>query len=436
MGRHGEATRRRPICFIHMNVKETRGNGWRWVPSLYVFQGVPSCLVMTTSAMMYKDMGVSVASFAFWTSAVCLPWSLKPLWSPVVERYGTKRSWVLACQLCLAALLAGLGLSFLSGPMFYALSLCLMLLVAMASASHDIACDGYYMMALPEREQSFFVGIRSTFYRVAMVASTGLVPFVAGRVGASAGDTAVGWAAALCGAGGALLLLFALCRWGMPSVAERRGRQDDGLRILWRALRSFFSHPGAAATVTFFAVYRLGEALLAKIVTPFLIDSRSAGGIGLSVDQCGIVYGTFGVAALVLGGILGGVLSSRLGLRRTLWPMVALMNLPNLAYVALAHWQPAASSGMVAAAVVTEQFGYGFGFTAYMLVMLRYVGKAEYKAAEYAIGTSIMSLSLLLPGMAAGWVLEALGSYEALFVAACVLTLPGVAAASRLTIDS
>lgn len=421
-----------PFFSFHMDKKETGVSGWRWVPSLYVFQGLPSCLVMTTSAMMYKDMGVGVASFAFWTSLVCLPWSLKPLWAPVVERYRTKRAWVLACQVLLVALLVGLGLSFLTGAAFYALSLCLMLLVAMASASHDIACDGYYMMALSERGQSFFVGIRSTFYRVAMVAATGLVPFVAGRVGASAGDAAVGWSTALCGAGAALLVLFALCRWGMPVVAERRGRQDDGLRILARALRSFFSHPGAAATVTFFAVYRLGEALLAKIVTPFLIDSRSAGGIGLSVDQCGIVYGTFGVLALVLGGILGGVQSSRLGLRRTLWPMVALMNLPNLAYVALAHWQPAASSGMVTAAVVTEQFGYGFGFTAYMLVMLRYVGKAEYKAAEYAIGTSIMSLSLILPGMTAGWVMEILGGYEALFVAACVLTFPGIVAAGRV----
>lgn len=401
---------------------------WRWVPPLYVFQGVPSCLVMTTSAMIYKDMGVDVQSFAFWTSVVCLPWSLKPLWAPVVERYATKRQWVLVCQVALALLMVCLGASFLTGAAFYPLSLALMLLVAMVSASHDIACDGYYMMALSERGQSFFVGIRSTFYRVAMVAATGLVPFAAGSISAEAG---YGWAVAIGGAGVVLLALFALCRCGMPVVDESRGRQDDGFRILCRAFRSFFSHPGMGAAVTFFAVYRLGEALLAKIVTPFLIDGRELGGVGLTVDQCGLVYGTFGVLALVAGGVLGGMLAARHGLRRMLWPMVALMNIPNLGYVALAYFHPAADSLWVPAAVMTEQFGYGFGFTAYMLVMLHYVGEAEYKAAEYSIGTSIMSLSLLLPGMAAGWVFgELLGSsYVALFSLAALLTLPGVVAA-------
>ena len=309
-----------------------------------------------------------------------------------------------------------------------------MLLVAFASASHDIACDGYYMMALSEREQSFFVGIRSTFYRVAMVASTGLIPIVAGRVGAE-WSPAVGWAAAITSAGAVLLCLTALCRCGMPRVAATVGRQDNGLDILLRALKSFFSHPGAVPAVCFFFFYRLGESVLAKLVTPFLVEDRSLGGLGLSVQACGTVYGTLGILMLTAGGIIGGVLASRFGLRRMLVPMLLFMNLPNLAYVALAHFQPEASSLWVSAAVMVEQFGYGFGFTAYMLAILRYVSNAEYKAAEYAIATSIMSLSLLLPGMAAGFLLESLGSFEAVFILASLATIPGMVAAAFMKVD-
>lgn len=383
---------------------------------------------MTTSAMLYKDMGISIESFAFWTSLVSLPWSFKPLWAPFVERYGTKRGWTLAMQVALAALIVALGLSLFAGSAFYAISLVVMLLVAFASASHDIACDGYYMLALSDREQSLFVGIRSTFYRVAMVAATGLVPFVAGRLGSSVSPE-FGWGCAFIGAGVVLAILFLVCRRGMPRVVEPASRQDNGLSIFFRALRSFFSHPGVVPAVIFFLVYRLGEAVLAKTVTPFLIDERSAGGIGLSVDECGVVYGTFGVLSLVAGGVLGGIAASRYGLRKCLWPMMLFMNIPNVAYVLLAALQPESSSLWVSASVMVEQFGYGFGFTAYMLMLLRYVGQAEYKAAEYSIGTALMSLSLILPGALAGFLKTALGSYEALFVAAACLTVPGMVAA-------
>ena len=338
-----------------------RSAGWRWVPSLYVFQGLPSCMVMTTSAIFYKDMGISIESFAFWTSLVSLPWSLKPLWAPVVERFGTKRGWTLVMQLLLTILCGALALSLFTGGVFYALSLCIMLLIAFASASHDIACDGYYMLALDQKEQSFFVGIRSTFYRIAMVVATGLIPFVAGRVGAQVSAT-VGWASAIGGVAVAMLLLLLLCRWGMPAVAENTGRQDNGLQILWRALRSFFTHADAWRFVLFFLLYRLGEALLCKVVTPFLIEDRGAGGIGMTVDQCGMAYGTVGVIGLVVGGIAGGVLASRYGLRRLLWPMILMMNLPNLLYVVMAHFQPDALCPWVTCGILTEQLGYGFGY--------------------------------------------------------------------------
>lgn len=406
--------------------------GWRWVPSLYFFQGVPSCLVMTTSSLIYNNMGVSLGLFAYWSSLICLPWSLKPLWAPVVERYSTKRQWVMATQAVLVAAFLLLGAAMLT-PAFFPLSLALMFVVAMASGFHDIACDGYYMLALSEREQSFFVGIRSTFYRVAMVAATGLVPFVAGRVAAAGSSAGLGWAVAIGMAGLTLAAMACLCRWGMGKISEPRARDANSLVIFWKALKSFFSRRGAAAAITFFFVYRLGEALLTKIVLPFLNTGRDAGGLGMSVERCGITYGTFGVLALVAGGIVGGVVASRIGLRRALWPMMLMMNIPNLAYVALALALPSADSPWVVAAVMTEQFGYGLGFTAYMLVMLHYVSDAEYKAAEYAIGTSIMSLGLILPGMAAGLLLNVICcSFTTLFIAACVATLPGMAAAAFL----
>ena len=406
--------------------------GWRWVPSLYFFQGVPSCLVMTTSSLIYNNMGVSLGLFAYWSSLICLPWSLKPLWAPVVERYSTKRQWVMATQAVLVAAFLLLGAAMLT-PAFFPLSLALMFVVAMASGFHDIACDGYYMLALSEREQSFFVGIRSTFYRVAMVAATGLVPFVAGRVAAAGSSAGLGWAVAIGMAGLTLAAMACLCRWGMGKISEPRARDANSLVIFWKALKSFFSRRGAAAAITFFFVYRLGEALLTKIVLPFLNTGRDAGGLGMSVERCRITYGTFCVLALVAGGIVGGVVASRIGLRRALWPMMLMMNIPNLAYVALALALPSADSPWVVAAVMTEQFGYGLGFTAYMLVMLHYVSDAEYKAAEYAIGTSIMSLGLILPGMAAGLLLNVICcSFTTLFIAACVATLPGMVAAAFL----
>lgn len=407
--------------------------GWRWVPSLYLFQGIPSCLVMTMSSLLYQDMGVGLASLAFWTSLVCLPWSLKPLWAPFVESHSTKRQWVMVTESILALLMIALGCSLLSERFFYPISLALMLLVAFASASHDIACDGYYMLALDQRAQAFHVGIRSTFYRVAMVATVGAIPIISGRLGMLTSES-VGWAVGFFTLGVTLALLLVINSSGMPRVAERTGRQDNGLLILARAFQSFFSHPGMKATVAFFLLYRLGEAQIVKVITPFLVDSRRLGGLGLSVDECGVVYGTFGVVSLVLGGVLGGWSASRFGLRRMLWPMVALMTLPNVGYVALAHFQPVPGSLYIAAAVVAEQLGYGFGFTAYMLHMLHYVADAEYKAAEYSIGTALMSLSLILPGMLAGVLQEALGSYTHFFALACLLCLPGIVCAALIKV--
>ncbi len=398
-------------------------NGWQFIPSLYLCQGIPSCLVMQTSALLFADMGIDKGSFAFWTSIVCLPWSLKPLISPVVERYSTLRRWTLTMQVLLAVCMGLLALSFGSNN-FYVLSLVAMGLVALASSAHDIACDGYYMMALDERGQSFFVGIRSTFYRIALIFSTGLIPYMAGKIGREHGN-ATGWTVAIGTAATILLILFVYNNFFMPRIAEQHGRQDNGIKIFIRALRSFFCHEGMVPAVAFFLLYRLGEAFLTKVLQPFLIADPSTGGLGLTLEECGLTYGTFGVLSLVVGGIIGGTLAARYGLQKVIWPMAIAMNLPNLGYVVLAHYAAHATMPIVTTAVMIEQFGYGFGFAAYMLYMLRYVGNAEYKAAEYAIGTALMTLGLLIPGMPAGYLCNAVG-YETFFIIACVLTLPGM----------
>ena len=405
-------------------VSPVRVSGWRWVPSVYVYQGLPSMLVMSTSSMMYKDLGFSAESFAFWTSLVCLPWSFKPLWAPIVERAWTKRRWTLLMEFVLVAAFVALSLSF-GTSVFYPLSLSLMLVIAFGSSFHDIACDGYYIMALEPKEQTFYVGIRSTFFRVATVVATGFIPFVAGifqKHGYAPGSSwgvSVGVAAAL------MTALAVVNLFAMPKVQEPTGRQDDGLAIFLRAFKSFFTHEGAVPFLVFLMTYRLGESQLSKIVTPFLIDGREGGGLGLTVDLCGVVYGTVGTLALTIGGIAGGWLASKYGLRRLIWPMALLMNMPNLVYIALAHFQPEADSPWVVVAVFIEQLGYGFGFSAYTLCILRYVAKAEYKAAEYSIGTAFMSLGMLLPGMVAGYAASALG-YELFFVLAVLLTIPGM----------
>ncbi|MBQ3634023.1 MAG: MFS transporter [Bacteroidales bacterium] len=410
-------------------MSEKKNNGWRFVPSLYLYQGIPSCVVMQTATLMYASMGVEKSSFAFWTSIVSLPWTLKPLLSPAVERYGTKRSWVLWTEVIMGVLFVLLGLS-MTGSNFYSMSLIMMGIVAVFSSMHDAACDGYYMMALDQKQQSFFVGIRSTFYRIATIASTGLIPFVAGSLSEGTGD-GYGWSVALIGAGVVLMLLWGYNNVGVPKIKEETGRQDNGLEIFWRALKSFFTHEGVVAAVSFFLLYRLGEAFLTKVLTAFLVDARENGGIGLSVEACGIVYGTAGVFSLVVGGILGGLAAAKYGLKRVIWVMAIAMNLPNLGYVLLAHYQPMADSAWVWTAVIVEQFGYGFGFAAYMLYMLRYVGQAEYKAAEYSVGTALMTLGLLLPGMGAGWLCEAVG-YEYFFVVALALTIPGMLVITQL----
>jgi MFS transporter, PAT family, beta-lactamase induction signal transducer AmpG len=536
---------------------------WSWVPTLYFFQGIPYSIVMVTSGLIYKTMGISIASFAFWTSLLYLPWTIKPLWSPYIDVVSTKRNWVVWTQFLLGFAFIAVGIS-MPLSFFYPVSIAIFGLIAVSSASHDIAADGFYMYALDEHKQAFFVGIRSTFYRLAKLTALGLLPVIAGLVlintglkprtvkvesvtqanytvfdpaeivirtaggkpeilvfpeklevpvyqpGKSgldsavvylalsappgrdetvvvnitrksgskdidlskkqtgrfeftaenwdkpvaasvkvnhnlttsvsaeflitAGNVAFSWVISLGTLGIILIILAIYNRVILPHPAEN----DIKEKISWAVYRdvfvSFFSKPGVIPALMFFLLYRFGEAQLFKIATPFMIDSRTAGGLGMSAAQYGIVYGTVGVICLTLGGITGGIAAARFGLKKLIWIMALGMNIPISVYIYLSYVQPMPGNILIYLSIALEQFGYGFGFTGYMLFMLHYVGESKYKTAEYAIATSLMALGMMLPGMISGVVKELLG-YQHFFIYVIICAVPGIIAIKFLKIN-
>jgi MFS transporter, PAT family, beta-lactamase induction signal transducer AmpG len=412
----------------------TRSSGpWRWIPSLYFSQAIPYVAVVALSVPMYKKLGVSNADLAFYTSWLYLPWVIKPLWSPLVDRFRTKRFWIVALQFFVGAGLAAVALT-VPGPDFFRWTLAVFWLLAFASATHDIAADGFYLLALPPTAQAAFVGVRSTFYRLANIAGQGGLVYLAGRLEVSTGDVRTAWAwvfvpPAVFFVLAALYHLVVLPRpAGDGPVAG-----SAGLAVDWvEAFAAFFRKKEIVSILAFLLLFRLGEAQLVKLVQPFLLDARSAGGLGLATAQVGVIYGTYGILALTVGGILGGLAIAHYGLKRLLWPMLLAMHAPNLAYVWLAHAQPT-GTWLISAAVVTEQAGYGFGFTAYMVFMMM-IADGAHKTAHYAIATGFMALGMMLPGMVSGGIQERLG-YPVFFGWVCIATLPSIWATARIKVD-
>jgi MFS transporter, PAT family, beta-lactamase induction signal transducer AmpG len=408
-------------------------NPWAWIPSLYFSQGIPYVVVMTLSVVMYKNLGIGNTEIALYTSWLYLPWVIKPLWSPIVDLFGRKRGWIVGLQFLVGAALAGVALS-LPAPQFFQLTLAVFWLMAFASATHDIAADGFYMLALREKQQAAFVGVRSTFYRLAMIAGQGGLVYLAGELAQRSGNVVQAWVVVMA----VLALMFALAGsyhlFMLPRPASDlpSPRSAAFAADFVHVFAEFFRKPGIVRILCFLLLYRFAEAQLLKLVTPFLLDPQNVGGLGLRTQDVGIAYGTVGVAALTLGGLLGGWVISRWGLQRALWPLVLCMHLPNTVFVGLALWQPQAL-WLVSSAVAVEQFGYGFGFTAYMVYMLM-VAQGPHKTAHYALCTGFMALGMMIPGMWAGWLQQQLG-YVSFFVWACVATLPSFVAAAFIRID-
>lgn len=394
---------------------------WAFIPTLYFAQGLAFVIVNTMSTVIYKDLGVSNALIGI-TSLLYLPWVIKPLWSPIIEMFGTKRGWIVAMQIVLALGLAGASFT-LNSPFFFVASLVVFIAVAFVSATHDISVDGFYLLALPARQQAFFVGIRSTFYRLATITGSGLLVMLAGHWIQTGTTIAASWAYVLLIAGG-LYALHALWHYFiLPHPAEDRTVQSPKEAGFFEVWASYFRQEKIGWVLAFILLFRLGEAMLMKMLVPFLKDIPSRGGLGLSTEQVGLVYGTLGILGLVVGGIVGGILIARFGLRRCIFPMALCVHLPNLGYLYLAHFQPTGWS--VPLVVAVEQLGYGFGFTAFMVFLMQTVGD-RFKTAHFAISTGFMALGMMLPGMVSGYIQEATG-YFAFFVIVCLFTLPGLA---------
>ncbi len=413
-----------------------RRNPWLWIPSLYLVEGLPYVLVMTVSVIMYKRFGISNTDIALYTSWLYLPWVIKPFWSPVVDLLGTRRRWIWLMQLLVGGTLAGVAFSA-PLPNAFRWTLAFFWLMAFQSATHDIAADGFYMLASSEREQALFVGVRTMFYRIAMIAGQGLIVVLAGTLETRLGDVHRAWALTM-GALAVTLVLFGIWHlWVLPRPeSDRPGdmrRVPEFVREFVATFGSFFRKPKIGAALGFLLLYRLGEAQLVKLATPFMLDPVARGGLGLTTAQVGWLYGTVGIVALTIGGILGGWVASRHGLKAWLWPMMVAMQLPDAVYIFLAHVQPA-SLWIVQACVVVEQFGYGFGFTAYVLYMI-YIARGAHRTAHYAICTGFMALGMMVPGMWSGWVEDHVG-YATFFTWVLLATIPSFLVAARIPLEA
>ena len=421
---------------------------WAWVPTLYFAEGIPYFIVNNISVLMLAKMGVPNGQMALFTSLLYLPWTIKPFWSPFVDIIKTKRWWVIAMQVLMSAAFILLTLAMphpdpttiASGQtpisLFY-ITLILFTITAFASATHDIAADGFYMLALTQKNQAAFVGIRSTFYRLSSIFGQGVLVYIAGRIETSTGDIPMSWfwtmlvTAVLFSA----VTLYHTFFVPKPDTdkAHLSTETADGIKTkptagqifkeFGQSFATYFKKPGLWLAIAFMLLYRLPEAFLIKMCTPFLVAAKDAGGLGLSTEEVGIVYGTIGVLFLTIGGILGGIYASKVGLKKSLWWMAACMTLPCLTFVYLAIWQPD-NIVNISIAVAIEQFGYGFGFTAYMLYMI-YFSEGEFKTSHYAICTAFMALSMMIPGMFAGYIQEAIGyvNFFWMVIACCVATL-------------
>lgn len=408
---------------------------WKWIPSLYIAEALPYVAVMTVSVMMYKRLDISNTDIALYTSWLYLPWVIKPLWSPFVDLIKTKRWWILCMQLLIGAGLAGVAYT-IPTSYFFQTSLAFFWLMAFSSATHDIAADGFYMLELNAHEQALFVGIRSTFYRIGTIAGQGLLIMLAGTLEAYTRKIAYSWSLTFYVLAGFFMAIVIYHHFVLPRPQNDQSLQTTSVRQLAKdfvdTFISFFQKSQVWVAILFMLLYRLPEALLVKICNLFLIDPVAKGGLGLSTQEVGLVQGTVGVLGLTLGGIVGGIAVSRGGLKKWLWPMVASLTIPDLVYVYLSYFSNH-SIPVISSLVFVEQFGYGFGFTAYMLYLI-YFSQGPQQTAHYAICTAFMALSMMLPGMIAGWLQETVG-YQMFFLIVMVCCLITVGVSALLHID-
>lgn len=412
-------------------------SAWGWIPTLYFAEGLPNVLVTIVAVTMYMQLGMSDTEIALYTSWLNLPWIFKFLWSPFVDLYRTKRWWVCLMQLLIGASLAGVAFT-LNASFWFQGTMCCFFLMAFASATHDIAADGYYMLQLDDHEQSFFVGIRNTFYRIAVIFGQGGMVALAGLLQKHFEGKAFTWSLVFYGLTGLFIALWLYHSVALPhAAADSRNNTSaaDVMRGMVAMIVSFFTKlpvKTIVCSLLFIMLYRFPEAMLSKMSTTFLQRPASEGGLALTPVEFGIANGTVGLIGLLLGGILGGWLASRDGLKKWLWPFVVALTLPDLVYVYMSYALPD-NMLLISMLLFIEQLGYGLGFTALTLFML-YFAQGEFKTSHYAICTALSYLGMTLPGMVSGWLKDMLG-YQHYFILVMVFCLITFVVAAMVRID-
>ena len=441
--------------------KATKRNPWAWIPTLYFAQGIPFIFINMVTMVLFTQLGMSETDATLYTGWLYLPWVIKPFWGPIVDIIRTKRWWTVTMQICVAVGLAAIAFTLplpnkeeiANGLPVNAFMLCLFFyfITAFCSATHDIASDGFYMLALNTSEQSMFVGIRSTFYRCANVFGQGGLVILAGILQTQTGDVALGWkyTVIICAVFFAVVSLYHAFILPAPVADKAVGGEDTKKRSVGDIVKefsgsfvTFFQKKHVVLAMLFMLLYRLPEAQVVKLCQPFLLASRDAGGLGMTQTEVGFAYGTLAIIGLTIGGIIGGIVASKGGLKKWIWPMALATSLNCVAYIILSNVQPSyaeiGGKAIIFSAIVLEQIAFGFGFTAFMLYMM-YFADGPYITSHYAICTAIMALGMMLPGMAAGFIKEELlgNSYINFFwwVLACNFATWTVTALVRKHID-
>ncbi len=395
-----------------------------WIPTVYFAMGLPFVVIAQASALMYKNMGISDTQIALWTSLIMLPWTLKPIWSPVLEMFKTKKHFVVATQLVTGMMFALVALSL---PLnhFFTYSIALLAVIAFSGATHDIATDGVYLSVLSPKLQAKYIGWQGAAYNVAKIVSGGAFVYLAGELEKTIGIK-YAWMAVM-GVYGAIMFILGLLHIkNLPSGSEAVEVKSlrEGFVTLGDVIKTFFQKKFIIWYIVFIILYRFAEGFAIKIAPLFFKAAVADGGLGMTTSEIGLVYGTFGVAAFVIGSLLGGYFISAKGLKKALFMLAVIFNIPFAMYTLLSIYQPE-SLTIISVAVVLEYFGYGFGFVGLMLFMMQQIAPGKYKTAHYAFATGIMNLGFMIPSMLSGYLSDLLG-YKIFFIWVLVATIPSL----------
>ena len=411
-----------------------------WVPTAYFAMGLPFVVLNMVTVLMFKGLEVDDKLITFWTSLILLPWTLKPLWSPFLELFRTKKFFVIVTQL-ITGITFGLVAFALNLSHFFSISIALLAIVAFSGATHDIACDGVYMSELSNEDQAKFIGWQGAFYNIAKILATGGLVYLAGyfiELNADAGlltANKMAWMIILLILSVTMILLGIYHLFALPSTQSASSRKrlrsnKEVMKELGQVLMDFFRKTHITYYICFIILYRFAEGFVMKIVPLFLKADREMGGLGLNEKEIGLYYGTYGAAAFVLGSLLAGYYIARRGLKKTIFSLCCIFNLPFMVYALFAYFQPE-SGWIICSGIVFEYFGYGFGFVGLSLFMMQQVAPGKHQMAHYAFASGIMNFGVMIPGMLSGWVCESLGAwfdkpggYEPFFIFVLIATIP------------